>query len=125
MPQADPPTILVTGGRGFIGRHLVNHLLVSTDTTVISIDRAPITSVSRQLSPRQIEIELDIRDRPRLKEVFSKFDIDCVFDLASVTDVGLTVAEYRPNIRNHSGTNRMRARLQCNEVYILFYPVRF
>ena len=98
MPQANPRTILVTGGRGFIGRHLVRQLLLSANTTVVSIDQAPITSVSRQLNNRHIEIELDVRDRPRLREVFSKFNIECVFDLASVTDVGLTVAEYRPNV---------------------------
>jgi nucleoside-diphosphate-sugar epimerase len=123
MPQVDPHTILVTGGRGFIGRHLVKHLLASGSKTVISVDRAPISSGSRKPSHRQIEIELDIRDRSSLKEVFSKFDVDCVFDLASVTDVGLTAAEYKPNIE------MTEALIECvlafNITKYIFYSTQF
>jgi nucleoside-diphosphate-sugar epimerase len=123
MPQADPRIILVTGGRGFIGRHLVKHLLASAGTTVISVDRAPINSVSSRLSHRQIEIELDIRDQPRLKEIFSNFNIGCVFDLASVTEAGRTAAEYRSNIEI------TQALIECvlafNVTKYVFYSTQF
>ena len=98
MPSSNGRTkaILVTGGRGFIGRRLVQHLVESQGRAVISADVLPAGRIDEHT--RRIDIEVDIRDRDRLREVFTQFDISTVFDLASVTAVKLPRSEYVPNL---------------------------
>lgn len=87
--------ILVTGGRGFIGRRLVRHLVESQCEAVLSVDVLPAGRAGEDA--RRIDIELDIRDRNRLREVFTQFDISAVYDLASITKGKLAKSEYLPN----------------------------
>jgi nucleoside-diphosphate-sugar epimerase len=98
LPSSNGRTkaILVTGGRGFIGRRLVQHLVESQGRAVISADVLPAGRIDEHT--RRIDIEVDIRDRDRLREVFTQFDISTVFDLASVTAVKLPRSEYVPNL---------------------------
>jgi nucleoside-diphosphate-sugar epimerase len=95
MSNSQTKAILVTGGRGFIGRRLVQHLVETQGRTVVSADVLPAGSTG---DPRSIEIELDIRDRDRLRDVLTQFDISVVFDLASNTQVNLSSSEYLPNV---------------------------
>jgi len=88
--------ILITGGRGFIGRRLAQHLVESQDATVISADVLPARQA--EADSRRLDIELDIRDRDKLRAIFAQYDISVVFDLASVTEVGLSGGEYSPNL---------------------------
>ena len=89
--------ILVTGGRGFIGRRLVQYLVESQSLPVLSADVLPAGRADQRA--RRIDIEVDIRDRERLKEVFTQFDISTVYDLASITEVKLPASEYVPNLK--------------------------
>jgi len=88
--------ILVTGGRGFIGRWLVRHLVERDGrVTVISVDKSPTSEASADAD--HIELEADVRDRTKLREIFEQFAISTVFDLASITDVNLPRSEYLAN----------------------------
>jgi len=46
---------------------------------------------------RRIDVEIDIRDRQRLREIFNHFNISAVFDLESVTEVKLPQSAYVSN----------------------------
>jgi nucleoside-diphosphate-sugar epimerase len=96
MSNSRTKAILVTGGRGFIGRRLVRHLVEYQSKAVLSADVLPATRTDRDVS--QIEVEVDIRDRDGLRDLFTQFDISTVFDLASITAVKLPRSEYLPNL---------------------------
>jgi UDP-glucuronate 4-epimerase len=84
--------VLITGGAGFIGSHLVDHLLAEGDRQVTVVDdfndfyepaikrenvRAHLRNPSYQLC------EADIRDQSALRRVFDENDFDCLVHLAA------------------------------------------
>lgn len=87
---------MVTGGRGFIGTHLVQHLIATQNETVLSADVLPVEPTDRQ--GQRIDTQIDIRDVDKLREIFTHFDISTVFDLASIAEVNLSSREYLANI---------------------------
>lgn len=69
--------ILVTGGTGFIGRHLIESLKKERhEITVYAIDPLQIENVNVVIG--------DIRDEKNLKETFEKVRPDLVFHLAAI-----------------------------------------
>jgi UDP-glucuronate 4-epimerase len=85
-------SVLVTGGAGFIGSHLVDHLLATNIERVTVVDdfndfyspdikRQNISA--HQRDARYKLFELDIRDRSSLERVFSESDFDCIVHLAA------------------------------------------
>jgi UDP-glucuronate 4-epimerase len=84
--------LLITGGAGFIGSHLVDRLLTGDveRVTVVddfnnfydpSIKRANISEHLKD--PRYKISEIDIRDRASLEKLFSASRFDCVVHLAA------------------------------------------
>jgi len=94
--------LLVTGGAGFIGSHLVDRLLATgvERVTVVddfndfydpSIKRA---NIQEQLKdPRYHISEIDIRDRAALEQVFTKNNFDCIIHLAARAGVRPSLSE--------------------------------
>lgn len=88
-------SILVTGGAGFIGSHLVDKLLAAGDQLVVldnfntfynpSIKRRNISNHLKH--PRYKLIEGDIRDRVKVSEAFSQGPFDIVVHLAAMAGV--------------------------------------
>ncbi len=93
--------VLVTGGAGFIGSHVVSRILAdnpSARVTVLddfngfydpSIKRANVA----KFGPRAEVVEGDIRDREQVEAVFAKGDFDAVVHLAARAGV-------RPSIKD-------------------------
>jgi len=91
----DQKTVLVTGGAGFIGSHLTEALIRANFTVVV------VDNFNRFYSPSQKANNLsavknrphfflhraDIRDVNILKEIFSKYNFDCVIHLAAMAGV--------------------------------------
>lgn len=104
--------LLITGGAGFIGAHLVDRLL-ATDVehlTVVddfndfydpSIKRANINGHLKD--PRYQISEIDIRDRTALEQVFATRNFDCVVHLAARAGVRPSLSE--PQLYSETNIN--------------------
>ncbi|HEX6694832.1 MAG TPA: NAD(P)-dependent oxidoreductase [Longimicrobiales bacterium] len=86
--------MLVTGGRGFIGTHLVEQL-ASAGCEVVSLDTAAHATGE---SAGVTEIVGDVRDTGVMETLVRRHGIDMIFDLASYTEVGLPRAAYERNV---------------------------
>jgi len=80
------PNVLITGGAGFIGSSLTDHLLDKRyEVTVLDNRKDP------KNSPEALEridyYDGDIRDRKLLKEIFGELEIDGIVHLAAVSRV--------------------------------------
>jgi UDP-glucuronate 4-epimerase len=94
--------LLITGGAGFIGSHLVDRLL-NTDVEQItvaddfndfydpSIKRANI--IEHLKDPRYKISEIDIRDKSALQQLFATNNFDCVVHLAARAGVRPSLSE--------------------------------
>ncbi|MDD5626956.1 MAG: GDP-mannose 4,6-dehydratase [Patescibacteria group bacterium] len=96
-----PQKILVTGGAGFIGSHLVEKLLQQKHQ-VLSLDNfdpfynsnIKKTNITTALkNPRYTLIRGDIRDQNPLKKIFTQHHFDFIIHLAAKVGV-------RPSIKN-------------------------
>jgi hypothetical protein len=104
--------LLITGGAGFIGSHLVDRLL-STNVehiTVVddfndfydpSIKRANIREHLKD--PRYNISEADIRDRATLEQIFKNTNFDCLVHLAARAGVRPSLSE--PQLYNETNVN--------------------
>ncbi|MCK4584747.1 NAD-dependent epimerase/dehydratase family protein, partial [candidate division WOR-3 bacterium] len=82
--------ILVTGGAGFIGSHLVDRL-TELGHKVIIIDNLT-TGKKTNINPRAQFYEMDINDR-KLVQVFEKHKPNYLFHLAAQVDVRKSVKD--------------------------------
>ena len=72
--------VLVTGGAGFIGSHLVDRL-IKEDHKVVVIDN--LSSGRREnINPKAKFYKIDIRD-PKISQIFEKEKIETIFHLAA------------------------------------------
>lgn len=81
--------ILVTGGAGFIGSHIVD-ALVKKGHHVVVVDNLS-TGKKENVNADAVLIELDIND-PEILEIFKREKIDVVFHVAAQIDVRKSVA---------------------------------
>ncbi len=88
MKQAQPRTVLVTGGAGFVGSNLVDELIARA-IKVRVIDTFA-TGNRRNLNPGAELFEADIRDGGAIRGAFD--GIDCVFHVAALPRIPLSIA---------------------------------
>src|ERR1700730_7538986 len=85
--QGDTRTVLVTGGGGFVGSHLVEALL-GRGHYVRVIDNFA-TGKREEVDPRAELISEDIRSASSITHAFD--DVDCVFHTAALARVPLSI----------------------------------
>lgn len=85
--------ILVTGGAGYIGAHVVKLLRDQTDARIHIADNFSQTRRNVLDDPRLIYHEADIRDRQGLDEVFRQAAPAAVFHFAALASVPDSVAD--------------------------------
>src|SRR5437660_9560686 len=94
--------ILITGGAGFIGSHLVDHLLaqglwrvtVVNDFNDFYDPSIKLENVKTHLSNLNFElIEADIRNREALRRAFTETNFDCIIHLAARAGVRPSLKE--------------------------------
>ncbi len=99
------PTILVTGGAGYIGSHAVLALL-NTGYRVVVLDN--LSYGHRELVEEVLQVELivgDTRDRLLLDQLFASYNITAVMHFAAYIAVGESVQDPGKYYRNNvSGT---------------------
>lgn len=105
--------ILVCGGAGYIGSHMVKHL-ISEGKEVVVIDSLT-TGFEKAINEKAIFKKGDLRDPNFLAEVFSEFSIEAVYHFAASSLVGESVSvpfKYYDN--NVTGTLRL---LEVMQIY--------
>jgi len=117
MSQVKPPTILVTGGAGYIGSHIVQQLGEAGYDLVI------YDNCSTGLPDAVLYGELiigDLGDIDRLYQVFSKYKFDAVLHFAASLVVPESVAHpldyYANNTRNTLNLLRCCSAMGVNQV---------
>jgi UDP-glucose 4-epimerase len=120
--------IVVTGGAGFIGSHLIDRLLEEPAVEVIALDnfsRGRGANLAHVLNePRFKLIEADIRDRAALTDTFSGASL--IYHLAAQSSVeGATRDPSYTFETNVVGTfNVLRAAQECGVPRVLFASSR-
>ncbi len=97
------PTVLVTGGAGFIGSHLVEALLSDGHEVVVVDDLS--TGSKSSVPPGAVFFELDVNDEG-LAEVFAQCRPQAVFMLAFNTNVPKSVDDPLFDMRSLTGSLR-------------------
>jgi len=90
VPEAPAPPqarriVLVTGGAGYIGAHVVRELLAAGHQPVV-LDNLS-TGKESNVPEGAVFIEGDVRDKQILEQIFEKYGVDAVFHLAASIDV--------------------------------------
>jgi UDP-glucuronate 4-epimerase len=103
-------TILVTGGAGFIGSHLVERLLAETDSRIVVLDnfndsydpRLKRDNVAElEINPRVIVAEGTCLDRDRVTQLLLEHEVRSVCHLAASPGVPASVANPRQSMENN------------------------
>ena len=95
--------ILVTGGAGFIGSHVVETLLGRGDEVVVldnfndfydpAIKRENVEGMMRLADGRLRVVEGDIRDADCVRSIFSAGEFDAVVHLAAMAGVRRSISD--------------------------------
>ncbi len=77
--------ILVTGGAGYIGSHIVEQL-VKTKARIIIIDNLA-TGYKKLINKKAIFVKGDIKNFKKLSKIFNKYKIDSIIHLAAYLNI--------------------------------------
>jgi UDP-glucose 4-epimerase len=117
--------VLVTGGAGFIGSHIVEHLTKDKKVTKIVIldhlEDGSIKNIKHLLKNKKILFKkADIRKKILIEKYFSK--IDCVIHLAALSDVVPSIEQPTEYLNNNiMGTVNVLESMRKHSVKKIIY----
>tara|TARA_B110000967_G_scaffold210048_1_gene269891 strand:+ start:5730 stop:6722 length:993 start_codon:yes stop_codon:yes gene_type:complete len=117
--------VVVTGGAGFIGSHLVELLSKKKEITkIIIIDHledGSIKNIKHILKSSKVILKKnDIRDEKKISSLFK--DINCVFHLAAMSDIVPSITDPKNYLEtNIMGTMNVLEAMRANNVKKIIY----
>ncbi|NOX22975.1 MAG: SDR family NAD(P)-dependent oxidoreductase, partial [Actinobacteria bacterium] len=111
--------VLVTGGAGYIGSHIVIELMQAGHSVVIvdnlvNADRKVIDRLETITGQRVEFAEVDVTDEASLGEVFDAHEFDAVIHMAGLKAVGESVSHPVDYYLNNVGSGATLARVMAN-----------
>jgi dTDP-glucose 4,6-dehydratase len=103
-------TWLITGGAGFIGSNFVRHLAAAPPARLVILDALTyagnLATIAELIDGAQVRfVHTDIRDAAAVRDVFARFDIECVAHFAAESHVDRSIVGPRTFIEtNVTGT---------------------
>lgn len=89
--------IVVTGGSGFVGSHLIKHLMSETNADIVNVDtyvKSPLLSAYENCA-RYYEEERNVAEKDQVAAVYARYRPNAVFHLAGEHDMVRTVRNPR------------------------------
>ena len=88
--------LIVTGGAGFIGSAVIQHIIRTTDAEVVNVDKFTYAATPEALedcidSPRYRHVRADIADAAAMKALFEAHEPDAVMHLAAESHVDRSI----------------------------------
>ncbi len=81
--------VLVTGGAGFIGSHLVDELIIQKNQVAV-VDN--LSTGKKDYLPKEVDFyQFDIADQSKIEKIFQEFRPEIVYHLAAQKDVRFSV----------------------------------
>ncbi len=97
---AEARRVLVTGGAGYIGGHLVSEL-VKRNFEVVVLDNLS-TGRRENIDPRAVFVEGDLSDENLLRDLFAQNRFEAVFHMAACLEVEESVREPEKYLENNA-----------------------
>lgn len=88
MSNTSQPTILITGGTGFVGSHLVGYLLEKNLKQIHVTSFSPQSNFVSSLLPEKQVHQLDLQDKAATNELIKALQPIQIYHLASLSQVG-------------------------------------
>ena len=94
-------TDLVTGADGFVGQHLVAHLLTAGRDVVGAVHGLPprLTTLSTDAAARVRWVSFDLEDRDTVRDLVRRQQFDRIFHLAAFSSVARSLDDPAPAFR--------------------------
>jgi nucleoside-diphosphate-sugar epimerase len=80
--------ILITGGTGFLGRHLTRHLLQSGEKNLVLLDSNPNLTAVAEMAAQVKIVPGDVREPTALIDTIKKYNIEGIIHLAYFLGTG-------------------------------------